>query len=327
MKYMIFEKVEAKKGISFIMVRIKNKKFKTQLYMSTEEERNRREVPSELKLPKVLLYDLYWNKKLSFGQIAKELNIGKTSVSRYLEKYKTRTRNPKEGQKLRLKQDGKFGGYIKAKLTKTQKQFLIGTLLGDGTLYLGKRNKNARLKVEHTEKDKQYLKFKYLLMGKFVTGRIMRDMRERKFDKQTRKYYSGLIFITTTHPEFTRFHKLFYKDEIYVPDRACYRKKIVTDEILSKLTPFGLAIWIMDDGYYNKKHKFMDLYTMNFTYKEHLLMQNWFEEKYSIFPKIDYHKQSSKYYLRFNLSDTRKLVRIIRPYVIRSMRRKVGLDF
>jgi len=81
----------------------------------------------------------------------------------------------------------------------------------------------------------------------------------------------------------------------------------------------------MDDGYYNKEHKFMDLYTMSFTYKEHLIIQNWFKKKYEFFPKINYHKQSDKYYLRFNFLDTQKLVNIIKPYIIQSMGRKIGL--
>ena len=266
-----------------------------------------------LGLSRNLLYDLYSKKKFSMDQIAKRLKIGKTSVKRYLKKYKIKARNSRDGQRLRLKQDGKFGGYIRDKLTKKQKQFLIGTLLGDGTLYLGERNTNARLKIQHSEKDKDYLKFKHSILKNFVTGKII---REKKINKDTNKNYLSQLFITTTHPEFTEFHKLFYK----------IRKKVVTSNTLNKLTPFGLAIWIMDDGYYNRIGKFIDLYTMNFTHKEHLTIQNWFKGRCRIFPKINYHKQSNKYYLRFNLLDTQKIVKIIRPHIINSMKRKIGLE-
>lgn len=267
-------------------------------------------IPYSLEPPENLLYDLYFKRKLSMRQIAQRLKIGKTSVRRYLQRYKIKIRDSKVGQKLRLQQDGKFGGYLSEKLTNEQKQLLIGTLLGDDSLYLGRRNTNARLKVQHGEKDKDYLKFKYSILENFVTGRII---KERRVNKKIGKYYSSLVFITTTHPEFTRFYKLFYKR----------KKKIVTSEILKRLTPFGLAAWIMDDGHYNKIGKFMDLYTMNFTYKEHLIMQEYFKKKYRISPKINYHKQADKYYLRFNLSDTQKLVKIVRPYIIDSMKRKI----
>ena len=274
---------------------------------------NQKQVPFQPEPPKDLIYSLYSRKKLSMGQIAKKLKIGKTSIARYFKKYKIKIRNSKEGQKIRLKQDGKFGGYLKDKLTNKQKQFLIGTLLGDGTLYLSDKNTNARLKIEHTRKDREYVEFKYSIIKNFVTGRIMDNA---VFNKGVRRHYLTSLFITTTHPEFTIFHRLFYKN----------LKKIVNRKILDKVTPFGLAFWVMDDGCYNKKHKFIDLYTMGFTHREHLIMQKWFKEKYGIYPKIDYHKQSDKYYLRFNCLDSQKLVNIIKPHIIESMGRKIGLD-
>ena len=298
--YKITEVINKKYGINFCVQNIYN-------------WINKGWIPYSPEPPSHLLDDLYLKRGFSMAQIAKKLNIGKTSVERYLKGYKIKIRNSKEGQRLRLKQDGKFGGYIKERLNSKQKQLLIGTLLGDGTLYLSKRNTNARLKIQRSEKDKGYVEFKHSIFKNFVTGKII---RETKFNQKTRKHYSSLLFITTTHPEFTKFYKLFYQK----------KKKVVTDEILSKLTPLGLAVWIMDDGYYNKVHKYIDLYTMNYTYREHLMMQNWFKRRYGVFPKIDYHKQADKYYLRFNLLDTRKLVKIITPHIAPTMERKIGLE-
>ena len=269
-------------------------------------------IPLRPEPPKDLLCDLYRGDKLSMGQIAKRLKTGKTIIKKYLRKYGVKIRSSIESQKLRLRQEGgKFGGYSRNKLTKRQKEFLIGTLLGDGTLYLGRRNTNARLKIEHSEKDSDYLEYKHSLIKNFVTGTIMRYGR---FNKDTDKNYLSRTFITTTHPEFTKFHKLFYRGG----------KKVIGDTVLRMVTPFGLAIWIMDDGHYNKPGHFVDLYTMNFTAKEHLLIRKWFKNKFKINPNIEYHKQADKYYLRFNVSDTQKLVNIIRPYIISSMRRKIG---
>lgn len=274
---------------------------------------NKRSIPFPPEPSHSLLNDLYSKNRFSMFQIAKRLKISKTSVKRYLRKYKIKIRSPKEGQRLRLQQDGKFGGYIKEKLNDKQTQFLIGTLLGDGTLYFGKRNTNASLKIQHSEKDEDYLKFKLSIINNFVKGKTI---REKNFNKKTKRYYSSQVFITVTHPEFTKFYRLFYKKG----------RKTVTNEIFNNLTPFGLAIWIMDDGYYDKVGKYIELYTMNCTYREHLLFPNWFKRKYEILPKIVYHKQSKKYYLRFNLLDTQKLVNIIKPYIIQSMRRKIGLE-
>lgn len=191
--------------------------------------------PTQLKPTKESLRDLYYKKELSMAQVAKKLKKGKTSVKRYLQRYKIKIRSSKEGQKLRLKQNGKFGGYIKDRLTDKQKQFIIGTLLGDGTLYLDERGINVRLKIEHTNKDEKYVNFKHSIIKNFVTGKIIKNII---FNKKVKKYYSSLTFITTTHPEFTKFHKLFYQR----------KRKIVTSTILNQLTPLGLAIWIMDNG-------------------------------------------------------------------------------
>lgn len=308
-------KLNREKGLgSCRITKIVNKKFKVKFCTGTIEKWiNQDAVPFNPRPSEKLLSNLYHDRELSLKEIANRLKIGKTSVKRYLKRYGMKTRSSKEGQKLCLKKDGKFGGYIKDRLNKRQEQFIIGTLLGDGSLYLWGRYKNARLKIQHTEKDKEYVKFKHSILKNFVLGRIYREI---KFNKKVKKDYSSLMFVTTTHPEFTTFHELFYRK----------RKKIVNDKILNRLTPFGLAIWIMDDGYYNKKGKFIALYTMNFTYKEHLMIQNWFKKKYGISPKIDYHKQSNKYYLRFNSLDTQKLVNVIRPFIIPSMRRKIGLN-
>lgn len=309
-------KLHKNKGFSpYKITKIVNKKFGINfcvrnIYWWINQGR----VPLNPEPPRDLLYNLYLGGKLSMDQIAQRLKIGKTSVKRYLQKYKIKIRSSKEGQKLRLQKDGKFGGYIKEKLNNRQKQLLIGTLLGDGTLYLSKQNTNARLKIQHSERDKDYLKFKHSIFKNFVRGKII---KETNFNKKNGKYYSSLTFVTTTHPEFTEFHNFFYYR----------RKKIITNKILSKLTPFGLAVWIMDDGYYNKKHKFIDLYTMSYTYNEHSKIQSWFRKKYKISPKINYHKQADKYFLRFSFLDTRSLVNIIKPYIMPSMKRKIGLGF
>jgi len=270
-------------------------------------------MPKKLILPREVLYNFYETKKLSLKQTAAQLNCGKTSVHRYLKCYGIKIRNSKEGQNLRLKQEGRswFHNYIKDELTELQKQMILGTVLGDGSLYVGKRNKNARLKIEHSKEDKEYLIFKHSILRNFVSGKIMKRVG---WNKKTAKFYTSYVFITVTHPEFTKFYQLFHKE----------KKKIVNEDILEQLTPFSLAIWIMDDGNYNRKHNFIDLYTMNFSLEENLLIKNCIEKKFKIFPEINFHKQAKKYFLRFNVMNTKRLVKIIAPFIIPCMKRKIG---
>ena len=312
--YALSLKLHKNKGFnSYEIARMVNKKFRVNFCIKTIYNWiNKGSILYRPKPLKSILYNLYYNKNLSLKQIANKLKRGKTSVKKYLKIYKIRIRKSREGQMLRLQKDGKFGGYLKDKLTKKQKEFIFGTLLGDGSLYLCGRHKNARLKIEHTRKDRKYVEFKHSIIKNFVTGKIMDNV---VFNKRVKKHYLTSLFITTTHPEFTKFHKLFYKKS----------KKIVNKEILEKISPFGLAFWVMDDGCYSKTARNICLYTMGFSYDEHLLIQKWFKAKYKIYPKTSYHKQSGKYYMRFNTIDSQKLVSIIKPYIIPSMIRKIGL--
>lgn len=51
--------------------------------------------------------------------------------------------------------------------------------------------------------------------------------------------YSFVEFVSRTHPDFTTFYNIFYRDG----------KKIVPENIETLLTePLSLAVWFMDDG-------------------------------------------------------------------------------
>lgn len=53
-------------------------------------------------------------------------------------------------------------------LSDRQKSIIIGSLLGDGTMRLGKSAKNANFKVEHGLKQKELVLWKYKELRNFV---------------------------------------------------------------------------------------------------------------------------------------------------------------
>ena len=264
-----------------------------------------------LPIKERLLY-LYHQEHLSIRQVASRLGLGPTTIARYLQKHRISTRSSPEGQRYRLQKDGRFGGYRNILLTPTQREFIFGTLLGDGSLSLRGKHTNARFKVSHTGKDIGYLRFKWDVLSDFVTGNIYWDTHH---NQQVNKVYHSYSFITCTHPELTPIFQLFYKNG----------RKIVDLTILNQINPFGLAVWIMDDGYYNYPGKHIELYTMGFTFVEHTLMIEWFGERFSVHPKVVLHKQCNKYYLRFNQADTQRLIEIIQQHIVPCMSRKIGL--
>ena len=50
--------------------------------------------------------------------------------------------------------------YQKVPLSDRTKEIILGTLLGDGSLKIQKKYKNARLQFRHTEKDSEYFFWK-----------------------------------------------------------------------------------------------------------------------------------------------------------------------
>ena len=86
-----------------------------------------------------------------------------------------------------------------------------------------------------------------------------------------------------------------------------------------KVNPFGLFVWYLDDGSYHSRDKSSRLHTNCFTYEEHLVMKEWFEQNFGISPAIHKFKdQEDKtiYYLSFPVSETRKLHDLFRDFEI-----------
>ena len=132
-------------------------------------------------------------------------------------------------------------------MDKIQKAVVIGSILGDG--FLQKTGKsNARLRLEHSLKQKDYLIWKCEILNNFFQKKP--EILERinlKFGKSYQyirnQSYSGL--------EFGKLHQLFYVDG----------KRIIPNKISKLLnSPRSLAVWFMDDGYYYPRDKISYIY-------------------------------------------------------------------
>lgn len=113
-------------------------------------------------------------------------------------------------------------------LSDIQKQVLVGTLLGDGSLKISPSGKSARLQICHSFDHEEYVLWKKSIFKEWVLSGP--------------KYYkinNSLIFRTVSHPEIYSLFKDFYPN----------KTKIVPKNILSLLkSNLSLAVWFMDDG-------------------------------------------------------------------------------
>lgn len=191
------------------------------------------------------------------------------------------------------------------KLTDYQRKILIGTLLGDGSLvgcyWNGKWRRGYRLKIQHSTKQKVYLFWKYKAFRNWV-------LKPPYYEAKTKSWR----FQTISHPEFAWLRKEFYTDS---------GNKKLPSWIRRELNhPLVLAVWFMDDGA-NMPTGGCNLNTQTFTYEENKRLQQQLRTIDSL--EISIHHDKKSYRLYFLRSSAKRFARIIRPYVIKSMRYKL----
>lgn len=119
------------------------------------------------------------------------------------------------------------------KLSKLQREILVGILLGDATLETQGNGRTSRLKVEQGLKHKPYVEHLYNVFREWV----LTPPRIRKIEIRN-KTYQNVAFSTVSHPAFRFYNHQFYQDG----------RKVVPRLIHRWLTPRNIAYWYMDDG-------------------------------------------------------------------------------
>jgi len=130
-------------------------------------------------------------------------------------------------------------------LTLNQKAIIIGSLLGDGTMRLGKNAKNANFKIEHGLAQREYAEWKYQMLKELV---FTEPRISYRYHENGDKYAKSWWFRTIRHPLLTGIYKRFYVGENYRTG-----KKIIPKDIKVDLNPLAIAVWIMDDGSYSRQ--------------------------------------------------------------------------
>lgn len=244
------------------------------------------------------LQELYIEKRLTTYEIAEMYNVHRKTVSRWLKK---------SGIDINPKQR-KFELIKKTPLTKKQRELVFGTLLGDGCINPhGRKNKSYRLMIGHSEKQKELVFWKKEILGNFVNV-----INKREDKRGNSVMYS---FSSVTHNDFSYFYKLFYENH----------KKVIREEMIHHLTPFALAVWMMDDGSRYQKKNTMRISTDSFTKEENELLKSFIKINFDINAKVcEYTRNDNKfYYLSFNVRNAALLSDIIRPYMIECVQYKL----
>lgn len=196
-------------------------------------------------------------------------------------------------------------------MTQKQKSIVIGMVLGDA--YLQKTGKaNARLRLEHSIGQKEYLEWKVDLLKNYFQSKI--QLLER-FNARWNKTYHYVRIQSNSSPEFGKIQRLFYKDS----------EKVIPKEIAKLLKhPLTLAVWFMDDGYYYPRDKMSYIYISNFSQESISNLLTSLKENFGLSPILKIKKKGLV--LIFSVIQTAKLMKIIKKFIIPSMSYKIPLD-
>lgn len=201
--------------------------------------------------------------------------------------------------------------FMKKRITKEQKEIIIGLMLGDGYLETQDRGRTYRLGVVHSFKEREYVKWLYEKLRNWCQSGIKEWQR-----KDGRKFVG---FRTISSGSFR-----FYAHQFY--DKSTGRKK-VPKLIHRWLTPLAIAVWFMDDGSIKSKdHRTYIFHTDGFTRQDLMRLQKALESKFAI--KTSIHKQKrkgKKYYRLYILTESaEKFKSLIEPFIHSTMRYKLG---
>ena len=186
-------------------------------------------------------------------------------------------------------------------LSSRQHSILVGSLLGDGTLRLGKGAANVNFKIEHGLMQKNYVFFKYSIFKEFVGTPPKLSFR---YDDAGKQYQKSWWFRTFRNHMLNPYFSWFYKN----------RTKVVPDKIESLLDPLGLAVWIMDDGSSNNKRTSLYLNTHGFKMRDQLNLCRTLKKKFLLSARV--HKDGNKHRIYIPVKDTKLLFKIVAPCLL-----------
>ncbi len=181
-------------------------------------------------------------------------------------------------------------------LSKEQRAFLIGTLLGDGTLQ--QHGKHFRFHVKHSGNQLSYVHYKHTMFLDIT------HMSVREFTQKVKgKTYTFAEFVTLTHPEFFDMYKLFYQNG----------KKSISKEVCDVLCEAqSLAVWFMDDG--SSEYAGVAFHTQCFSQEEVALLQSVLLKTFQVESTIRANKRGWILYVKKR--SLGHFVHIVQPYIL-----------
>jgi hypothetical protein len=172
-------------------------------------------------------------------------------------------------------------------LDRIQHEFVVGSLLGDGTLL--KTTAGWCFRVHHGLEQQAYVHFKHQFMREYVQS-------------HPRRSGTAYYFRTVTHPAFSMYRERFYDG----------RRKIARIEWLrEQLTDLGLAVWVMDDG--SADGRGLRLNSQSFTLEENEGLAEILRTKFGL--EVTLNRDKAAFRLRISAASRDRLLAIVESHL------------
>ncbi len=186
-------------------------------------------------------------------------------------------------------------------MNKTQKDIIIGTVLGDS--YINRSSSGrTHIQIKQSDRYKEYVFWLYQQLKSLFPVSVPRQR------KDNHQWYVNSSF----SGELNNIHKLFY-----VNGRKTIPKNI--DRILT--SPLSLAIWFMDDGtldYRVKDHCAFHLCTNCFTKKETQRLIDVLYSNFGVISSLHYTLCRGKRHARIYIGSKGrdKFIKLVTPFIL-----------
>jgi len=188
-------------------------------------------------------------------------------------------------------------------LSDTQKNFLLGCMLGDGNITSG-----GMFQCNHSSKQLEYIKYKKELLSNLIAPKFNLVSHAVKNNQNGKTYYAYYLR-TMNNENIKNLYGVFYinKTKIFPYDYL----------LNSSFNAYSLAIWYMDDG--SRNNNSVMLHTLGYKLDGNLKILDFLYEKFDIVGKILEAKRSksdNRWYLMLNVENSNKFYSLISPYIL-----------
>ena len=192
-------------------------------------------------------------------------------------------------------------------LSSRTREIILGSLLGDGSLAVSKKYKNARFSFRHSQKQKEYFFWKARELKEISSGRswwLQQDSFGRDgWGGPKYRYQSRAL------PALTDMHRL-------VNVRSRSNKAKVRRKWLNQLSELSLAIWWQDDGSLVSDTRQGVICTDGFSLGEIKILERYMKKVWNVTFSIGRVAHTERYRLWMrSTQELAKFLEIIIPYV------------